>query len=745
MPEAPVLPPSAAPARFERDHARIRRLRLVDGIVRRAITGGGLLIVLAVLGIFVFVFAEAVPLLYPAVAVERPAEGARSAPGRALAVGEDEYREAGWALSATGRIRLVDFVRETVAGEEALGDLGGATLLGGGRALDQDVAAAGTSDGRVLVAGILFEPIFGDGRRQGQTVRVGWQAEFTLREKAPVSLVAVASDGERVTVAGAGEGFLAVASRRIEGMKVEVRDLSSALAGHEPVSLALAHDAGSLCVGTAAGRVLRLSLDGEGPAPREILVAGSSPVTAVAYAFGSQTILVGDAAGRVSGWQGIRSAASGGAPAFTRVREFETAPAAVTAFAPSRRNKTFLVVDRRGGVRLDLVTTARTLADVPARGEGGPAAVAPKQDGAVVVVGEGALRRLDFDSPHPEVTFGTLFTPILYEGYDRPEFVWQSTGGTDDYEPKLSLVPLVAGSLKGVLYAMLFSVPLALLAAVYTSQFAPPGMRSVVKPTVEIMAALPSVVVGFLAGLWLSPFLERHLAHVSLLVLGIPVAVLAAVAALRLLPAGLQRWFAGGREILLLGPFLAAAVAGAMLAGGGVEDAVFGGSLRAWLLAEWGVRYDPRNAVVVGFALGFAVIPVIYTVSEDAMSNVPRSLRAASEALGASRWQTAWRLVVPAASPGIFAALMLGFGRAIGETMIVVMATGNTPILDFSPFCGMRTISACIAVEMPEAPMGGTLYRVLFLAGAVLFAFAFLCNTFADLVGQRLRDRYAKW
>jgi phosphate transport system permease protein len=142
--------------------------------------------------------------------------------------------------------------------------------------------------------------------------------------------------------------------------------------------------------------------------------------------------------------------------------------------------------------------------------------------------------------------------------------------------------------------------------------------------------------------------------------------------------------------------------------------------------------------------MGFAVIPVIFTIAEDAINNVPKSLWAASEALGASRWQTTIRVVLPAATPGIFAALMLGFGRAIGETMIVLMATGNTPILDLSPFNGMRTISACIAVEIPEAPHGDTLYRVLFLAGALLFVFTFFCNTIAEVVASRLRRRYGR-
>jgi phosphate transport system permease protein len=148
---------------------------------------------------------------------------------------------------------------------------------------------------------------------------------------------------------------------------------------------------------------------------------------------------------------------------------------------------------------------------------------------------------------------------------------------------------------------------------------------------------------------------------------------------------------------------------------------------------------------VVGFALGFAVIPIIFTISEDALSNVPESLTSASLALGASRWQTVRRVVLPAAAGGIFAAVMLGLGRAIGETMIVLMATGNTPIMSISPFNGFRAMSACIAVEIPEAPVGGTLYRVLFLTALILFIFTFLINSLSALIGDRLRKKYARF
>lgn len=156
----------------------------------------------------------------------------------------------------------------------------------------------------------------------------------------------------------------------------------------------------------------------------------------------------------------------------------------------------------------------------------------------------------------------------------------------------------------------------------------------------------------------------------------------------------------------------------------------------------FGMPYEQRNSLVVGFIMGFAVIPVIFTISEDALSNVPPSLIAASEALGASRWQMVRTVVLPVASAGIFSALMIGLGRAVGETMIVLMATGNTPIMDWNIFNGMRTLSANIATELPEAAQDSTHYRVLFLGGLILFSMTFILNTLAEIVRQRLRKRF---
>jgi phosphate transport system permease protein len=173
-----------------------------------------------------------------------------------------------------------------------------------------------------------------------------------------------------------------------------------------------------------------------------------------------------------------------------------------------------------------------------------------------------------------------------------------------------------------------------------------------------------------------------------------------------------------------------------------MESVFFGGSMRDWISNDLGITYDQRNAMVVGFAMGFAVIPTIFSITEDAIFSVPKHLVNGSLALGASMWQTLTGVVLPTASPGIFSATMIGFGRAVGETMIVLMATGNTPIMDMNIFEGMRTLAANIAVEMPESELGSTHYRILFVAALVLFIFTFFFNTLAEVVRQRLRKKY---
>jgi phosphate transport system permease protein len=354
--------------------------------------------------------------------------------------------------------------------------------------------------------------------------------------------------------------------------------------------------------------------------------------------------------------------------------------------------------------------------------------------------------------PHPETGFKALFQPVWYEGANAPRYVWQSTGGTDDFEPKLSLIPVIIGTLKGTLYAMLFAVPIALLAAIYTSQFLHPDLRTLVKPTMEIMASLPSVILGFLAALWLAPLLETQVPSFLLMLMGIPLSSLIIGKLWSALPLPYRHWIKPGYEFIAMLPVLI--VIGYLTWHLGpvierwffvVTDPATGNQVadfRLWWPQVTGLRFEQRNSLVVGFMMGFAVIPIVFTISEDSLSSVPPALRSGSLALGASRWQTAIRIILPTASAGIFSAIMIGLGRAVGETMIVLMATGNTPIMDFNIFSGMRTLSANIAVELPEAPQFGTLYRTLFLGAMVLFFMTFIVNTVAEIVRQRLRERF---
>jgi phosphate transport system permease protein len=370
-------------------------------------------------------------------------------------------------------------------------------------------------------------------------------------------------------------------------------------------------------------------------------------------------------------------------------------------------------------------------------------ALAPRGD-ILLASSRGSFFFASLRNPNPAITLRTLFLPVWYEGYAAPATVWQTSGGSDAFEPKYSLWPLFFGTLKATFYAMLVSVPLALLAAVYVSQLAPRGLQTVIKPSLELMAAVPSVIVGFLGALWLAPRLEAALLETAMAMASLPLAVIAALFVWRRLPIAVRQRIPPGGELLLLAVAAAAVIGAAVAAASPIEARFFGGDLIRYLYTEHGIRYDQRNGFVVGIALGFAVIPVIFTIAEDACSSVPRSLVRAARALGATRWQAAIQMVVPAAMPGLLAAIILGFGRAVGETMIVLMASGNTPILDGSPFNGMRTMSAAIAVEIPEAAVGGTHFRVLFLTGLLLFALSFVVTTAADSVSRKLRRRYAR-
>jgi phosphate transport system permease protein len=355
---------------------------------------------------------------------------------------------------------------------------------------------------------------------------------------------------------------------------------------------------------------------------------------------------------------------------------------------------------------------------------------------------DGQIATWAIDNEHPEVSWTALWDKVWYESYDEPAYTWQSSASTNDFEPKYSLMPLAFGTLKAAFYAMLLGAPLAICGAIYTAYFMAPALRRKIKPLIELMEALPTVILGFLAGLWLAPFMEKNLTSVFMLLVLMPVGILIVSYLYHQLPASIRHSVPAGWEGAILIPFILLIGWACVASNSHVEHWFFGGDMRNWVTNELGISFDQRNALVVGIAMGFAVIPTIFSIAEDAIFSVPRHLSYGSLALGATPWQTLAGVVIPTASPGIFSALMIGLGRAVGETMIVLMATGNTPIMDFNIFEGMRTLAANIAVEVPEAEVGSSHYRVLFLAAFVLFAFTFAVNTAAEIVRQRLRKKY---
>jgi len=562
-----------------------------------------------------------------------------------------------------------------------------------------------------------------------------------------------------------------------------------------------------------------------------------STVTAAEMLLGGRSLIIGDDTGMVYTWHiavetdGLTESPD---PRLVMAHEFSGADASIVDIAPSMRDRSIVILGENGQVRVRHVTSEKIVADFQS-GLEDPlyARLAPKNDG-VLVMGEsgvGVMRSLE--PGFPEFSFKALFGKVHYENQLEPSYVYQSSSGDDAAEIKLSVMPLIFGSLKATIFAMLFAVPAGVLAAIYTSEFLNPGVRKVVKPGVEMMASLPSVVLGFVAAIIVAPYVREWLpavlaglatvpvtilfmAHVwqmvpphvrkrmqawqhmaaLVMVTGIGVMIASAIGpplehvlfsppegVAQGVPVDVRRWLAGeygeawpGWFVVLVGPVaIVLAVLQSMFLGRRLDRLVAGQtdfSIAAVMFARFvamlvltlvlavvfakvlqAIGYDPRdsifgpfsprNTLVVAMIMGFAVIPIIYTISDDSLQAVPDSLRTASLGAGATPWQTAVRIVIPVAGSGIFSACMIGFGRAAGETMIVLMATGNTPEMSWNIFGGFRTLSANIAVELPEAPKGSTHYRVLFLCGLVLFLMTFIVNTAAEIVRQVVRARTA--
>jgi len=741
-----------------------RRARLVDLAMKRFIPIGGLGVLLSLFGIFLFVLLNALPLFQKAKVTELAAfntgvEGA-------LLLGVDEENEWAFILTQSGVLEIQNLATRAPSRSIDLPLSSTQTISSVDYEQRSQTLTLGLSDGSVMQSTVVFPRDRFPATQSAPPPELVWnpppisttsttpvksvdtyfgethKAVATLQQVKPSGHIIHASVWERFDPLF-GESEYRMASR--ETLHLE--------GSSEPLDLFLGANAETLVIRMSDDTLRHYVFQEKGWKH----IQSIRPFTES----GGQITSIGFTQGRVSlsliSDQGDHEIYSLTRQPDAKLRQFMLTkrlppldgPGIATA--ASLRNKALLVATKHS-LSLRYMTTGKERWqrdwDSPLQ----EVLISSRYDRMFALDSDAVLHVFALEDPHPEAGLKAFFGKIWYEGQDRPRYLWQSSGGSDSFEPKLSLVPLLFGSLKGTLYALLFAIPVAIMGAIYTSQFLHPRAKNIIKPMIEIMASIPSVVLGFIAALWLAPLIDDKVPAVLLSCLFIPGSALMAAFAWKHLPIKWRWHMPEGSEFALILPAMACALLLAWQLGPLFEQIAFRftdpatgatyADFRIWWENWNGSQFQQRNAMVVGFIMGFAVIPIIFSISEDALSSVPRSLVSASLALGANRWQTTARIILPSAAAGILSAVMIGLGRAVGETMIVVMATGNTPILDVDLFSGMRALSATIAVELPEAPSGGTLYRSLFLGALVLFLLTFAVNTVAEILRARIRKRF---
>jgi len=752
-----VLSALKSPAVIRRRQWRM----LKDKIVKHLMTVGGISVIMAILLIFFYLLYVVFPLLLPA-STHKLQQFDLPAPvaGETWHLAIEEKNEIGVRFTSKAHVVFFRLQDGSVVSDTSLPIPENVTITSFAVADPATrVVAYGLSDGSALVVKHNYDISYPNDKRvitpeiefpMGETPIVINETNQSSDEKALTHLdvqlgeeantfVAVTPDNRLVLSSVVKEiSFLddSVIFERTEGeLSLPTTSITHLLLDKQQRLVYLADE---------QGYISRIDIS-EVTAPkiqeRILVVENGRKITSLEFLTGNISLLIGDSQGKVTQWFPAR--VEGQDQVLTQIRAFNKQQAEIIAIAPEERRKGFLAADSDGKVGFYNATAHRTLMVKPIIDGLNHIAVSPRADHLVAENQEKKMQVWAIENEHPEISWSSLWGKVWYESYDEPQYIWQSSSASNDFEPKFSLMPLAFGTLKAAFYAMLIAVPLAIFGAIYTAYFMAPGMRGIVKPTIEIMEALPTVILGFLAGLWLAPVVEANLPGVFSILLLMPMGVLLFAYLWRFIPKTMSYRVPDGWQAALLIPvvlfvgWFSFVVMGPIL-----EQSLFGGNMRQWL-TDVGIDFDQRNALVVGMAMGLAVIPSIFSITEDAIFSVPKHLTTGSLALGATRWQTMTRVVILTASPGIFSAVMIGLGRAVGETMIVLMATGNTPVMDFSIFQGLRTLSANIAVEMPESEVDSTHYRILFLAGLVLFLFTFFFNTLAEVVRQRLRRKYS--
>ncbi len=749
--ESQVIQPGSTPHNMLKG-ARSSRRAFKDKAAQIGVTVGGTLVFVALLLIFFYLLYVIKPIFDGADVSPVKSVSYQNAEVATLMVGADEQNELMYRVTVDGRVDFYSVIDGSLLANFAPPLPEGVTVTSAVAGLPSEQRfALGLSNGQALIVGIEFSLSYPNNKRliTPKLRYIAGETPIAIDESgSAIHHLAFSYSSDKISFAYQDDkGVWRIT--RLEGqenMMTEAMEWTSTGSTIPDAPKKIDHqlmtpDQRQLMLQMGAKVFIYNTRDAEDIELLQVLNVekAKAKVNDVALLAGASSILVSYDTGVVTQYFQVNGPKG---RIYQEIREFDNL-APISSIASEFYRKSFAVVSPEGELTLLYTTSERELFtekfDLKNVGVMG---FNPRSNGIVVEANK-QLNMFHVENAHPEVSWSALWDKVWYEGYPEPQFVWQSTSGSDDFEAKLSLMPLAYGTMKAAFYAMLFAVPLAIAGAIYTAYFMSPKVRGLVKPTIEIMEALPTVILGFLAGLWLAPLIEEYLPGIILLLILLPTAILLSAYSWSKLPMNWKHRLPEVYQELMLVPVICFVGWFSFAISPMIEVALFDGNTRQFITNELGITFDQRNALVVGIAMGFAVIPTIFSIAEDAIFSVPRHLSNGSLALGATPWQTLTRVVLLTASPGIFSAVMMGLGRAVGETMIVLMATGNTAIMESSVFQGMRTLAANIAVEMPESAIGSSHYRVLFLAAFVLFVFTFLFNTIAEVVRQRLRDRYS--
>ena len=746
-----VLPAPGSPVALRRRAWR----EFKDRLARYGVAAGGMMVIFAIVLIFFYLLYVVFPLFNGA-AIETHAEYTTDA-DHAAHVTLNEYNDVALMLNMQGKIRFFNANdgQLMLAPELPLPAETQISSFSKG-ASSTGVFSYGFADGRALLFKQDYKISYPDDKR-----KITPLIEYPMGEELltvdpqgkALQLLSAQSNEEQTSLVGITIDNRLVLNSLVREQDFMDEDLFTIEQTTSEIVLADNIKITHLRMDIDQREVYLVDADGfiayyditDAQSPRLIQKVKAVPtgvsITSIEFLTGGISILVGRSDGQIDQWFPVRDDDNN--YTLHNVRSFNEQSSPIIAIAPEYARKGFLALDNTGQLGIYHTTAHRMMLVEPlVESDNAIIAISPRANGLLSVTAEGQAKLTLIDNEHPEVSWHSLWEEVWYESRDQPEYIWQSSSASNDFEPKFSLSPLTFGTIKAALYAMMVAVPLAIMGAIYAAYFMSARMRKIVKPTIEIMEALPTVILGFLAGLWLAPLVEGNLPGVFTLLIMLPVMTIVTAWSWTKLPSSFRERIPDGWEAAILIPVVIAVGALSMMASPTLELWFFDGNMPKWL-NDIGVNFDQRNSLVVGLVMGFAVIPTIFSITEDAIFGVPKHLTVGSLALGATPWQTLTRVVLLTASPGIFSAVMIGLGRAVGETMIVLMATGNTPIMDFNIFEGFRALSANIAVEMPEAEVASTHYRVLFLAALVLFGATFIFNTIAEIVRQRLRNKYS--